>query len=105
MSGLAAITRFDVGSYVATVFSVYILLVIARIVIGWVEMARGSIPYYRPLRLLTDFVLEVVDPLLNRLRRHLPMLNFGGMGLDLSPVVAILGLGILQQIVVSLIEG
>lgn len=101
----AAIDRGDVASYVNSIFTIFIILIISWIVIGWVVMFRGSLPYVRPLRVVTDFIEETVTPYLNIFRRVLKPIGIGGMGLDLSPMVAIIVLVLMQSIVVGLIAG
>ncbi len=101
----ASISRNDIADYVAAVFTVYLILIFARIVIGWVVMFRGSLPYITPLRIVTDFIESSVDPFLNLFRRLLPPLGGSRMALDLSPILAILTVILLQGIVVGLIRG
>ncbi len=101
----AAIDRNDVAQYVDSLFLVFIILIFARIAISWVVMLRGSLPYNTPLRAVTSFVEESVDPYLNLFRRFVPQVNLGGMGLDLGPMIGIILLFIMESIVVGLING
>lgn len=101
MSPLLAITRDDVANYVSAVFLVYFILIFIRILLSWIP----RMPYYPWLRTTVDFVHQVVDPYLNIFRRVLPPLGVGGMGLDLSPILAIVVLSIVWRVVVSLIAG
>jgi YggT family protein len=101
----AAIDRYDVASFVDNVFLVYIIMIIAWIVIGWVVAFRGSLPYNTPLRAVTGFIEESVTPYLNLFRRILPPIGAGGMALDLSPMIGLILLFIVQGIVVGLIQG
>ena len=101
MSPLLAITRDDVANYVSAVFLVYFILIFIRILLSWIP----RMPYYPWLRTTVDFVHQVVDPYLNIFRRLLPPLGVGGMGLDLSPILAIIVLSIVWRVVVSLIAG
>jgi YggT family protein len=102
---LAAIDRDDVALYVDNVFLVLIIMIFASIAISWVVTFRGSLPYNRPLRAVTGFLDETVTPYLNVFRRFMPTVGVGGMGLDLSPIVAIIALFIVRAIVVGLISG
>jgi YggT family protein len=97
----SAITRGDVADYVAALFIVYIILIFARIVISFLP----RVPYSRPLRAVLDFITETTDPYLNLFRRFLPPVGGGGFALDLSPMVGIIVLFVLQAVVVGLIEG
>lgn len=101
MSPLLAITRDDVANYVSAVFLVYFILIFIRILLSWIP----RMPYYPWLRTTVDFVHQVVDPYLNIFRRFLPPLGVGGMGFDLSPILAIVVLSIVWRVVVSLIAG
>ena len=100
-----AIDRGDVASFVDNLFLVYIILIIAWIVIGWVVAFRGSIPYNRPLRAVTGFIEETVTPYLNVFRRLLPPIGGGGMAIDLSPMIGLILLFVVQGITVGLIRG
>jgi uncharacterized protein YggT (Ycf19 family) len=100
----AAIDRNDVAQYVDSLFTVYLILIFVRIVISWVVMFRGSLPYNRPLRLVTEFIEQVVDPYLNLFRRLLPPIGGGRMALDLSPIIGIFALILAQGIIVGLIN-
>ena len=100
-----AINRGDVASFVDNLFLVYIIMIIAWIVIGWVVAFRGSIPYNRPLRAVTGFIEETVTPYLNVFRRLLPPIGGGGMAIDLSPMIGLILLFVVQGITVGLIRG
>jgi YggT family protein len=102
---LAAIDRDDVALYVDNVFLVFIIMIFTSIAISWVVTFRGSLPYNRPLRAVTGFLDETVTPYLNVFRRFLPSVGVGGMGLDLSPIVALIFLFVVRAVVVGLIGG
>lgn len=96
-----AISRGDVADYVSALFIVFIILIFARILISFLP----RVPYNRPLRAVLDFVTETTDPYLNFFRRFLPPIGGGGFALDLSPMVGIFVLFVLQAVLVGLIEG
>ncbi len=98
---LLAITRYDVADYVSALFIVYIILIFLNILISWIP----RMPYNRPLRVTLDFIKETTDPYLNLFRRFLPPIGGSGFALDLSPMVGVILLFVLQAIVVRLIEG
>ncbi len=101
---LMALTRNDLAQYVDSLFLIYIILIFARIVLSWVITFRGSIPYNPVLRAVTSFIEQVVDPYLNLFRRFLPPIGGSRMALDLSPIIGILALVLLQGIIVGLIN-
>jgi uncharacterized protein YggT (Ycf19 family) len=89
----------DVGSQLASfayVFIwVYILLLFAYILTSWIRL-----PYRPWLNRVQRFLYDVCDPYLRIFRRFLP--PFGP--LDLSPMVAIIVLFVIQRVLVSLLE-
>jgi YggT family protein len=101
---LTALTRDDAATYVGALFTVYLILIITRIILSWIQQFR-PIPYNPTLRAVIGFIEESVDPYLNLFRRFIPPLNLGGAGLDLSPILAIFLLLLAQSLVVGAIEG
>jgi YggT family protein len=97
----AAITRDDISNYVGALFSVYIILILLYVLINLVLGFGARPPYSRAFDLLMTFLRDVSEPLLRLFRRVLP--SFGGI--DLSPMLAIFTLYILEQIITSLISG
>jgi YggT family protein len=94
---LAAIGREEIADYVSALFLVYLILIFARIVLSFVP----RIPYNPTLRAVIGFIHEVTDPYLNVFRRVIPPIG----PLDISPILAILVLGIAQGLIVGAIEG
>jgi YggT family protein len=101
----AAIDRNDVGSFVDNLFLVYIILVIASVAISWFVNFRGALPYNAPVRAVAGFIESTTGPYLNALRRFVPPIGGGGMSLDLSPMIGLILLFVVQAIVVGLIKG
>jgi YggT family protein len=101
VSFLLAITRDDIADYVGAVFLVYFILIFLRILLSWIP----RLPYHPWLRAAVDFVHQVVDPYLNIFRRIIPPLGGGGFAIDISPILAIIVLLIVEQVVVGLIAG
>jgi len=94
-------TRDVIADYVGALFLVYLVLIIIRVLLTWIP----RIPYNRALRASIGFIEEVTDPYLNLFRRFLPPIGGGGFALDLSPILGIILLLILQRVVVGLIAG
>jgi uncharacterized protein YggT (Ycf19 family) len=92
-----ALTRSDVADYVSALFLVYIILILIRVLLSWIP----RMPYNPTLRSVLDFISETTDPYLNLFRRVLPPIG----GLDLSPMVGIIVLFVLQGLAVALISG
>ncbi|MDD3619314.1 MAG: YggT family protein [Desulfobulbaceae bacterium] len=81
-----------VAKLINVVLGVYIWVVIARAVISWV-----SADPYNPI---VRFLVQVTEPLLSRIRRYLPPMG----GIDLSPMVLILGIIFLQSFLVPTLQ-
>ena len=88
----------SVEKFVDVFIAVYILLIFAYIITSWVKL-----PYSLWLNRVQRFLYDVVDPYLRLFRRFLPQLSVGGLGLDLSPIVAIIVLYAVYALVVRLI--
>lgn len=104
MSGVVpplALTRGDVADYVSALFLVYIVLIFVNVLSSWIP----RMPYNPWLRAVLDFVSETTDPYLNLFRRFIPPLGGGGLAFDLSPIVGVIVLFVLQGLVVGLIAG
>jgi YggT family protein len=95
-----AITRVDVADYVSTLITVYVVIIIIRILLSWFRL-----PYNVWLNAFLEFVTSVTDPYLNLFRRFIPLVRIGPGALDISPIVAILALTIVGGIVVRIIQG
>jgi YggT family protein len=85
--------------FVTNLYYVYLFVIFAYIILSWFRL-----PYSRILSVIQRFLYDVVNPFLAIFRRFLPMLRLGGMGLDLSPILAILALSGIWRIVVLGIE-
>jgi uncharacterized protein YggT (Ycf19 family) len=96
-----AITRGDVADYVSALIIVYIGLIFCNILISYVP----RMPYRPWLRSVLDFITDTTNPYLNLFRRLVPPIGGGGFAFDLSPMLGIIVLFLLQRIVPGLIEG
>ena len=95
-----ATVRQDIAGYVRAVVGVYTLLIIAYIVVNLIFAFGARPPYNRAVNAILEFLRDVSEPLLRPFRRIIPTLG----PLDLSPIVALLLLGIVGSIVVNLID-
>lgn len=89
-----------VGEFLSFVIIVAIVLLLARFVLDWVVLlARG----WRPrgwIAALCEALYTVTDPPLRLVRGVIPPIRIGGAALDLSPMILLIGLYILNLIVV-----
>jgi YggT family protein len=75
------------------IVEIYLYVLIVRIILSWFPIGPGS-PFMPVVKALS----AVTDPVLNPLRRILPPLTVGGMGIDLSPIILCVALEIVLQI-------
>ena len=91
-----------IASIVSSLLYLYLLILLVRVVIDWVQMlARG----WRPtgaLLVLANLVYGLTDPPLRWLRRVVPALRLGGGGIDLSFLVLVIGISIVQRLLAAL---
>ncbi len=85
--------------FARTLFYVYLALIFVYIITSWIPL-----PYNIWLNRIQRFLYDVVDPYIRLFRRFVPQLSLGGLGLDLSPIVAILVLYALNAVVQQGIE-
>lgn len=101
MSALAllplAVSRNDLATYVSALFVVYTILILLNILISFVP----RMPYSPWLRAVLNFVTETTDPYLNIFRSFMRPVGGGGFAFDLSPILALIVLGIAEAIVVG----
>jgi YggT family protein len=80
---------FYLAQFVQVLFQVLIFAILIRALMSWFPVAQGS----AFMRILDD----VTEPILSPLRKVVPRLGM----MDITPIVAMIGLQILQQILVS----
>jgi YggT family protein len=88
-----------VGNVLLFALWIALLLLIARFVLDWVQMLARN---WRPrglVAVLCEGLYSVTDPPLRAVRNLIPPLRLGSVMLDLSPMILIIGIYILQRIV------
>ena len=96
-----AITRGDIANYVQALFEVYIVLIFAYILLNLLFSFGLRTPYSRWSDALLGFLRDVSEPYLRLFRRFIPPLG----AIDLSPMIAIIVLYIVQGLITSAIRG
>jgi YggT family protein len=85
-----------VEQFVLSLYLVYLVLIFLYVIMNWVQL-----PYNIWIGRLRGFLHDTVEPVLRPIRAVLPPLG----GFDLSPLIAILALGLIEQIVISVLDG
>jgi len=70
----------------------YLIVMFARIILSWFPIEPGS-----GIATVYGFLYSITEPVLGPIRRVIPPLGMGGMGLDLSPMVVFFGISILRS--------
>jgi YggT family protein len=83
----------------STLIDFYIYVLIGRLILDYVLMFSRSFQPRGIMAVLFEFVFALTDPPLKFLRKFIPPLRLGNISLDLSFIVLIFGLNILQALV------
>ena len=72
----------------------YFLVLIGRVVLSWFPITPGS-----GMASAFSIIYAITEPVLGPIRRVIPPIGMGGMGLDLSPIIVFMGVILLQGVV------
>lgn len=79
--------------FIDVFFTLLSLAILSRVLLSWVRVS----PYHPAV----DFLYRITEPILAPLRRAIPPIGM----VDISPVIAIFLLQIIQQVLVAIIRG
>jgi len=79
---------------VCTALELYVIAIFARIILSWFPISGDG-----AMATIAGFLYMITDPVLGPLRRALPPLRLGSVSLDLSPIVAIIGIQVLAGVI------
>ena len=74
---------------------VYSIVLLARVIVSWIELAGVRVPVTGPLRTAFELLFDVTEPVLSPIRRIVPPAG----ALDLSVIVAFVVIFVLRQVV------
>lgn len=81
-------------SIICLLLQIYFLAVLAWVILSWVQVSS-----VHPLGRVQVFLDRIIYPVILPLRRLLPPIRLGGMALDLSPLVLMLGISLLRRFI------
>ena len=81
---------------VSWLLQLYIIVVFLRVILSWFPISPDS-----PIATVYRFVYAVTEPVLGPIRRVMPGVGVGGMGLDFSPIIVLL---VLQIILIPIVQ-
>jgi len=90
------------GSIIAQLLQLYLLIMIGRMVFDYVQMFARSWQPKGFVLLLVETIYSLTDPPLNFFRRFIPPLRIGSVSLDMSFLVVIILIQIAMGIFSSL---
>ncbi len=88
MLSMAGLAILSIAELIALVLNVYMISILAQIVLSWVS------PGHNPL---TSILYAINEPIMRPARKILPPMS----GIDLSPILVFLGIGLLKILIVS----
>ena len=85
----------SVATFVNVFISLYGLVILAYIITSWLRL-----PYSPTLNRIQRFLYDVCEPYLRIFRRLLPSTG----GIDLSPILALLALGVIDRFLIWILD-
>ncbi len=81
------------------VLSIFLLLLIGRLIFSWIQQFSRSWSPSGIVLVIAEACFTVTDPPLRLLRRYIPTVRLGSVGLDLSFMLLFLVVIVLLQVV------
>jgi YggT family protein len=82
----------SVRGIIAWILQAYVIVIFARVILSWFPITPGT-----PMASVARVLYAVTEPVLGPIRRVLPPMRMGGMGLDLSPIIVLIGIQIISR--------
>ena len=82
---------------ISTIINIYILAVVISVVLTWLVQFNVVNTSNRLVYMVGDFLYRITEPVLKRIRSVVPPIG----GIDLSPLILLLGLTFLQRLLPS----
>ena len=79
---------------IVIVLYLFLLLLFAYSILSWVT-ASGTLAYDSPVRKIQNVLTAICEPVLKPIRRLIPPVRVGGVGLDLSVLIVFLVISVI----------
>ena len=83
---------------VCRLIDAWVICLIVRIILSWIPIDRSRRGF---ISTASAVIFRLTEPILGPVRRALPMVRLGNMGLDLSPIIVLLGVQLVQRAVLK----
>lgn len=84
-------------SFLNTFLFIYSWLIIGRVLMTWIPSRNPT------FQAIYGFLYQVTEPYLGLFRRIIPTIGGGGMGIDISPIIALLVLQLVQRLLIGML--
>lgn len=91
-----------VGQLLSFILSLYLFVLIGRLIFDWVQVFARDWRPKGPILVLANGIYALTDPPLRALRKVIPPLRLGNVALDLGFLVLILAVSIGRGLVLAL---
>ena len=78
------------------ILNLYLIALFGRIILSWFPMEPGT-----AMASIYQFLFSITEPVLGPLRRVIPPVGGGGFRLDLSPIIVLIAIQIIQSAVLG----
>ena len=78
------------------ILNLYLIALFGRIILSWFPMQPGT-----PMASIYSFLFTITEPVLGPLRRAIPAIGGGSFRLDLSPIIVLFAIRIIQSAVLG----
>jgi YggT family protein len=79
---------------VCRALDLYVLIVLAAIIMSWFPLQPGG-----AAATVYGFLFRLTEPVLGPIRRAIPPIRLGGLGLDASPIILLIALQVLRTFI------
>jgi uncharacterized protein YggT (Ycf19 family) len=80
------------------IFRIFYYSLFAWIILSWIQ-----VPYDHPIGQLKSYLDKYFEKILSPIRNRVPVLRVGMAGIDLSPLILILGFNFLQPYILRIV--
>jgi YggT family protein len=87
-----------IGQLLLLILDIYFWIIIASVIISWLVAFEVVNVKNQQARNLMDLLHRATEPVYRPIRKYVPPIG----GIDITPIIVIIGISILQQMVFSL---